>query len=338
LFLRPQLSSIRSRFGYPYHQWMTQEFDEQGWKLVQRSLSQKRTHDVTMLIQGPDDRFALMSKHSYPPGIFRSPSGGVNPGEDLVAGAVRESKEETGLNVDLKRFLLHITLDISHNGDVATWDSYIFHATTRDTKLQPIDLKEVKDCQWAGRDQMYLMVNKLKETGNGGLIYRGDLTAASLWSLDHKPSFRESTDKDMPGIVRSLIANRLHVDNMENTLWWIAEVEGLSCGTVGITAHEDCVELTGLTVDPLFRGKGLGHAMVEYACDQWHNPEKRKQFAKVKKIFLNDKLWLVTSSPGYFLPVNFVMTDNNLLPESIKKLLTGTRARWSGMRYQLYRI
>ena len=338
MFLRPQLSSIRSRFGYPYHQWMTQEFDEPGWKLVQRSLSQKRTHDVTMLIQGPDERFALMSKHSYPPGIFRSPSGGVNPGEDLVAGAVREAKEETGLNIDLKRFLLHITLDISHQGDVATWDSYIFHATTRDKELKPIDLKEVKDCQWAGRDQMYQMVTKLKETGNGGLIYRGDLTAASMWTLDHKASFRESTEKDMPGIVRSLIANRLHVENMENTLWWIAEVEGLSCGTVGITAHDDCVELTGLTVDPLFRGKGLGHAMVEYACDQWHNPEKRKQFAKVKKIFLNDKLWLVTAAPGYFLPVNFVMTDNNLLPDSIKALLTGTRARWSGMRFQLYKI
>ncbi len=338
MFLRPQLSSIRSRFGYPYHQWMTQEFDEPGWKLVERSLNQKRTHDVTMLIEGPDGRFALMSKHSYPPGIFRSPSGGVKPGEDLVTGALREAKEETGLVIDLKRFLLHITLDISHDSDVATWDSYVFHATTKDTLLKPTDLKEVKDTQWAGRDQMYQMVNKLKETGNGGLIYRGDLTAASLWALDHKATFREATDRDKPGIIRSLLANRLIVENMENTLWWIAEVEGLSCGTVGITAHEDCVELTGLTVDPLFRGKGLGHAMVEYACDQWHNPEQRKKFSQVKKIFLNDKLWLITAAPGYFLPVNFVMTDPPLLPESIKKLLTGTRARWSGMRFQLYKI
>ena len=338
VFLRPQLSSIRARFGYPYHQWMTQEFDEPGWNLVQRSNSQKRAHDVTMLIQGPDGRFALMSKHSYPPGIFRSPSGGVNPGEDIVSGAVREAKEETGLNIDLKRFLLHITLDIGHDGEVSTWDSYIFHATTRDTHLKPTDFKEVKDTQWAGRDQMLLMVTKLKETGNGGLVYRGDLSAASLWALDNELIIREATPKDMPGIEHSLVINKINVNKMEDTIWWISEVQGLSCGTVGITAHEDCVELTGLTVDPLYRGRGLGHAMVEFACDQWHNPEQRKKFSLVKKIFLNDKLWLVTPSPGYFLPANFVMTDNNLLPQSIKDLLSGPRARWFGMRYQLYKL
>jgi N-acetylglutamate synthase-like GNAT family acetyltransferase/8-oxo-dGTP pyrophosphatase MutT (NUDIX family) len=317
---------------------MTQEFDEPGWQLVQRSLSQKRTHDVTMLIQGPDDRFALMSKHSYPPGIFRSPSGGVKPGEDLVTGALREAKEETGLNITLKRFLLHITLDISHSGEVCTWDSYIFHATTRDTKMNPTDLKEVKDNQWATLEQMLLMVNKLKETGNGGLIYRGDLSAASLWALENKLVIREATPKDMPGIENSLLINKISVEKMKETLWWISEVQGLSCGTVGITAHDDCVELTGLTVDPLYRGRGLGHAMVEFACDQWHNPEQRKKFSQVKKIFLNDKLWLVTPSPGYFLPANFVMTDNNLLPQSIKNQMTGPRTRWFGMRYQLYKL
>jgi N-acetylglutamate synthase-like GNAT family acetyltransferase/ADP-ribose pyrophosphatase YjhB (NUDIX family) len=338
LHLRPQLSSIRSRFGYPYHQWMTQEFDQQGWDLVHRSIGQKRTHDVTMLIEGSDGRFALMSKHNYPPGIFRSPSGGVKLGEDFIAGALREAKEETGLNVDLKRFLLHTTLDISYEKDVATWDSYIFHATTKDTQLKPTDLKEVKDTRWATREQVYSMAEKLKETGNGGLMYRGELTASSLWALENPLFIREATPRDMPGIVKSLIANRLHIDKMDNTLWWVAEAQHLSCGTVGITAHEDCVELMGLTVDPFFKGRGLGHAMVEFACDQWHNAEKRKKFAEMKKVFLNEKLWLITQTPGYFLPVNFIITDNSLLPKSLQAQLTGPRAKWQGMRYQLYKL
>jgi 8-oxo-dGTP pyrophosphatase MutT (NUDIX family)/N-acetylglutamate synthase-like GNAT family acetyltransferase len=338
LFLRPQLSSIRARFGYPYHQWMTQEFDEQGWNLVQKSVLQKRAHDVTMLIEGPDGRFALMSKHSYPPGIFRSPSGGVKPGEDIVTGALREAKEETGLRIDLKRFILHITLDISFGKELTTWDSYIFHATTKDTLLKPTDLKEVRDTNWASRGQLQAMAMKLKETGNGGLNYRGDLTAASLWTLEHNLVIREATERDLPGIDNSLIANRLDIAKMEDTLWWIAEVQGLSSGTVGITAHEDCVELVGLTVDPLFRGRGLGHAMVEYACDQWHNPEKRKKFSEKKNVFLNDKLWLTTPTPGYFLPANFVITDRKLLPKSLQDQLTGPRAKWAGMRYQLYKI
>ena len=317
---------------------MTQEFDEQGWNLVQKSIQQKRAHDVTMLIEGPDGRFALMSKHGYPPGIYRSPSGGVKPGEDLVTGALREAKEETGLDIELKRFLLHITLDITFEKEIVTWDSYIFHATTKNTQLKPTDLKEVRDTQWLHRSQVMAMAIKLRETHNGGLMYRGDLTDASLWALEHSLVIREATPKDLPGIDNSLIANRFEIANMEDTLWWIAEVKDLGSGTVGITAHEDCVELTGLTVDPLFRGRGLGHAMVEYACDQWHDAEKRKKFSEKKKIFLNDKLWLVTATPGYFLPVNFVLTDPNLMPKSLQDHLVGPRSRWKGMRFQLYKL
>lgn len=318
---------------------MTQEFDEPGWNLVQKSIQQKRTHDVTMLIEGPDGRFALMSKHSYPPGIFRSPSGGVKPGEDIAAGALREAREETGLDVELKRFLLNITLDISREAEVVTWDSYIFHATTQDTVLKPTDLKEVKDTVWAGREHLLAMAVKLKETGNGGLVYRGDLTSASLWALDNPLVLREATPRDMPGIVHSLLANNLSVEKMGQTFWWIAEVQKLSSATVGITLHGDCAELTGLTVDPLFRGKGLGHSLVEYACDQWTNPEKRKRISeKLKAPVLNDKLWLTTLSPAYFLPVNFVITEQNLLPASLQETLSGPRAKWRGMRYQVYKL
>ena len=339
MHLRPQLSSIRARFGYPYHQWMTQEFDDAGWNLVQKSVQQKRTHDVTMLIEGPDGRFALMSKHSYPPGIFRSPSGGVKPGEDLVTGALREAKEETGLEIELKRFLLNITLDISHGNDVITWDSYVFYATTQDTKLRPTDLKEVKDTVWAGREHLQAMAVKLRETGNGGLIYRGNLTGASLWALDNPLLLREARPSDMAGITHSLLANRLPVENAQRTFWWIAEVQGLSSSTIGISLHNDCAELIGLTVDPLFRGKGVGHAMVEYVCDQWSDTIKRKRLGeKLRTPVLSDKLWLTTSMPGYFLPVNFVITDKNLLPATIQGQLTGLRAKWQGMRYQFYKL
>ncbi len=338
LHLRPQLSSIRARFGYPYHQWMAQEFDEQGWHLVERSVYQKRTHDVTMLIEGVDGRFALMSKHSYPPGIFRSPSGGVKLGEDLAAGALREAKEETGLAIDLKRFLLHITLDIRFQDELTTWESYIFHATTKDTLLKPTDLKEVKDTQWVAPSQMQAMIAKLKGTGNGGLIYRGDLTAASLWALDNKLTIREAVPRDMSYIQKCLLMNKMDMSKVEETLWWIAEVNGIASATVGMVSHPDCVELTGLTVESMYKGKGLGHAAMEYACDQWRDVEKRKKFAETKKLLLNDKLWLVTSTPGYFLPVNFVMADTKVLPKSLKDRLVGDKAKWTGMRYQLYSL
>jgi N-acetylglutamate synthase-like GNAT family acetyltransferase len=141
----------------------------------------------------------------------------------------------------------------------------------------------------------------------------------------------------MPGIAHSLLANKVAVSDPNQTFWWIAEVQGLTAGTVGITAHPDCAELTGLTVDPFFRGKGLGHAMVEYACDQWTSPLRRRKVTEGKTV-LNDKLWLTTATPAYFLPVNFVMADAAMIPKSLKDQMTGSKAKWTGMRHQLYKL
>lgn len=338
MYIRPQLSPIRARFGYPYHLWLTSEFDDTGWNLVHKSVQQKHSQDVTLLIGNPDGRFALMSNYNHPPGFYRS-SSGPRPGEDFLSSAVREAKEETGLNFDVKRFLLHITLDINHNDEEVVWDSYVFYATTPDTKFKATDSRNVTDSRWVGREQIKSIIQNLKETGNSGLIYRGELTSSALWSLDNDLTFREATEKDFSGINNSLLVNRIEpTTRVDESFWWIPEVRGLSAGTVGITPREDCAELTGLTVDPIFRGRGLGHALVEYACDQWRDPEKRKRISRGKGAFLTDKLWLITQTPGYFLPVNFVMTDKDLLPKSLKDRLTGPRSKWTGMRHQLYKI
>ena len=293
---------------------MTYEFDEPGWNLVQKSLSQNRAHDVTMLIEGPDGRYAMMAKHSYPPGIFRSPSGGVKPGEDFAGGALREAIEETGLRCELKRFLVHITLDISFQGQVATWDSYVFYATTKDTELNFTDHHEVREVKWAFREQVLDLAIRLRETKNGGLMYRGDLTASSLWALDNPLTLREARTFDMPEIERSLADSRADNVPMNQTLAWVSEIQGFDSGWVAVTAHEDCLEITGLSVDPNYRGKGLSHALVEYACDQWKQLEKRKKFAQKSPKFLQDHLWFVTPSPGYYLPLGFTIADKSQLP------------------------
>ncbi len=336
MFIRPQLSTIRNRFGYPYHQWMTYEFDEPGWNLVQRSLAQNRAHDVTMLIQGADGRFAMMAKHSYPPGIYRSPSGGVKPGEDFAGGALREAVEETGLRCEIKRFLVHITLDIGFQGQIATWDSYVFYATTQDTDLAFTDHHEVREVKWANREQVLDLIIRLRETHNGGLMYRGDLTASSLWTLDSPLTLKEARSFDMPGIEKSLLDSRADNVPIDKTLAWIAEIQGLESGWVAITAHDDCLEITGLSVDPTYRGKGLSHALVEFACDQWKQLEKRKKFAQKSPKFLQDYLWFVTPSPGYYLPLGFTISDKKDLPPTLLNRLTGPRSKWTGIKYHLY--
>ena len=65
-----------------------------------------RTHDVTLFILDPAERIALIRKPQFADGIWRPPGGGVKPGEDFAAGAVREALEETGLRVSLDRYLV----------------------------------------------------------------------------------------------------------------------------------------------------------------------------------------------------------------------------------------
>lgn len=316
---------------------MTYEFDEPGWAIVQRSLSQNRGYDVTMLIQGPDDRFAMMAKHSYPPGIYRSTSGVVKPGEDFVSGALREAIEETGLRCEIKRFLVHITLDIGFRGQVATWDSYVFYATTRDTELAFTDPEDVREVKWATREQVLDLAIRLRATQNSGLMYRGDLTASALWALDSPLTLREAKAIDMPEIESSLRDSRADDVPLDKTLAWVSEIQGLDSGWVAVTAQEDCLEITGLSVDPIYRGNGLSHALVEFASDQWKNLEKRKKFAQKSQKFLQEYLWMFTPSPAYYLPLGFTISDKADLPPTLLNRLSGPRAKWTGIKYHLYK-
>jgi 8-oxo-dGTP pyrophosphatase MutT (NUDIX family)/N-acetylglutamate synthase-like GNAT family acetyltransferase len=337
LHLRPQLSSIRSRFGYPYHSWMSQEFNEPGWHLVQKSARENRFHDVTLLIEGLDGRFALMSKHSYPPGIFRSPSGGVHSGEDIAVGALREAHEETGLNIELKNFIANITLDITFENDLITWDSYIFYATTQDRLLKPTDLKEVKDTTWATPMQIHEMSEKLKETGIGGLIYRGNLTEFSMWALKNKLVLKPAKKFDLFFVEKSLRENKIGNEDLEKAHWWIAEVNTLPAATLGVIAREDCVELIGLTVDPFYHGRGVGQALIDYVCDQWKNPKERQSLSSLKNLSKNEPLWLITSNPGYYLNVDFEIVGHKRAPKSLQEKMQGIHEHDISMRHQIYR-
>lgn len=330
MYTRQQIPGIRSQYGQPYHLWMTQDFGDLGWNMVQKTLAQRRSHDSTLFIEGPDHRFALMAKHSYPPGLFRSASGGVQIGEDLVAGALREAREETGLEIQLKRFLLHITLDITHDKDIVTWESYVFHATTRDVHMGSLDRRDVRDARWATRNQIEKMNERLIATENGGLLYRARLNDAFLWGMDHELEFREGQPRDYPLIEAALGLARMDASIIQNGIWFIAEIDGLLAGTVALVPRDDYMELTGLTTEPFFRGRGVGHALAEYAVDRWNDSDARNRMMSLKDMALPDELWLLTELPMYFQPVGFRIPDPKGIKPSLKYRLT---ARQTAMQF-----
>jgi ADP-ribose pyrophosphatase YjhB (NUDIX family) len=64
-----------------------------------------RIGEVCMVIRRPSGHLLTFRKDIYPPGVMRLLTGGVNPGERIETGLLREVAEETSLDVAVRRFL-----------------------------------------------------------------------------------------------------------------------------------------------------------------------------------------------------------------------------------------
>ena len=89
---REMLDDMEARFGKPKHASfripvLTKEFD-----FIQSTQKQGRRHDVTVYTI-KDSQIVVIAKPFYPDGLYRAPSGGINPGEDFIAGTQREHNE-----------------------------------------------------------------------------------------------------------------------------------------------------------------------------------------------------------------------------------------------------
>ncbi len=67
-----------------------------------------RFGEVCMVVRRPNGRLLLSIKTFYPRGAYRLPTGGIHHGERIYDALVREAHEETGLDVEVERFLAHI--------------------------------------------------------------------------------------------------------------------------------------------------------------------------------------------------------------------------------------
>lgn len=97
-----------------------------------------------VIIVDDDDRILLVQRgHEPQAGRWSLPSGRAEPGETAAEAAIREAGEETGLDVEIVREALHITLPAG-NGEA--FDVHDFIATVVGGTLQPGD--DAADVRW----------------------------------------------------------------------------------------------------------------------------------------------------------------------------------------------
>lgn len=114
-------------------------FDDWLRKMV---TSPDRRGEAVLAIQRPDGQMLLHTKRFYPQGIYRLPSGGVHPGEPVLSGVIRETKEETGLDVTVDRFLGTIEYEFCHAGRQLPFVSYVFLVQANNNQPEVQDPEE----------------------------------------------------------------------------------------------------------------------------------------------------------------------------------------------------
>lgn len=182
------IREVEEKFGVAEEISLTYEMTEREFDMVRRSQKNNRAHDVTMFIIRAD-YVVVIKKPMYPPGAYRAPSGGINPGEPFEEGTLREAYEETGLTIALEKYLLRARVDFTCNGQIIHWTSHVFTARIVDGLLQPIDTHEIVEARFATFEELRGSIRKaLLDSGSTGLRYRAELCDIVLNKISQQNS------------------------------------------------------------------------------------------------------------------------------------------------------
>jgi ADP-ribose pyrophosphatase YjhB (NUDIX family) len=175
------LAPLRERFCEPTTLEWEGEISEYEHALA--TYNPRRMHDVTLFIFN-GDRLALIRKHAFEPGIWRPPGGGVKEGEDFVAGVQREAHEETGLDVELERYLVAATARFVYEPGDVPWRTHVFLASTADSDLAPEDTDEIEAARWGTLPELNgPLRERLLATGRAFCRYRVALHDAAAAAI-----------------------------------------------------------------------------------------------------------------------------------------------------------
>jgi ADP-ribose pyrophosphatase YjhB (NUDIX family) len=176
------LAPLRARFGVPARMEWEGEISPMEWAIATHN--PVRTHDVTLFILDDARRLALIRKPQFAQDVWRPPGGGIRPGEDFAAGAAREALEETGLHVELRRYLVDAHARFTNAGRELRWRTHVFLANTADEDAVPGDTDEIAEARWGTLPELAgPLRERLLATGRAFWRYRVALHDAALDQL-----------------------------------------------------------------------------------------------------------------------------------------------------------
>ena len=153
-----------TRFGQPEEREYLLRVSRDAFRRRVR-VRDNRSAEVVLLIRRPNGRFLLHTKSFYPSGSYRVPTGGIEQGEDLIAAACREAREETGLQVSIESFLGILHYRFCRNDQETDFTSYVFLLQETEGRLAPQDSSErISGYKEVTLDEFPEIARKLEKT------------------------------------------------------------------------------------------------------------------------------------------------------------------------------
>jgi 8-oxo-dGTP pyrophosphatase MutT (NUDIX family) len=163
--IQDELQGLAQRYGQP----LMKEADLQTSKRFDPLSKLDRYGEVCMVIRRKNGRLLTMLKAYYPAECYRLLTGGINHGEFVFDALLRETQEETGLQVAVKRFLAAIAYYEPHASEdrVPIFYTFAFLLDEIDGVLAPEDEEEeVQDFREVTPDELLTLADHLASLGD----------------------------------------------------------------------------------------------------------------------------------------------------------------------------
>lgn len=136
--VQAELADLAARFGQPRVHLAELETD----KLFDPLNSTDRYSEVCMVVRRPNGHLLTAKKTFYPEGCTRLMTGGINYGEPVLSALLRETQEETGLEVTVQRFLAAIAYHLPGQPEKPLFYTFAFLLNETGGTLECLDEHE----------------------------------------------------------------------------------------------------------------------------------------------------------------------------------------------------
>ncbi|HZR41966.1 MAG TPA: NUDIX hydrolase [Ktedonobacteraceae bacterium] len=120
--IQNELEQLAQRYGQP----LIRTVDLHANKAFDPLNKPDRYGEVCMVVRRPNGRLLTMIKTFYPAGAYRLLTGGINHGEHVFHALLREVQEETGLKVEVKRFLAIAAYRLANSSEPPNFYTFAF--------------------------------------------------------------------------------------------------------------------------------------------------------------------------------------------------------------------